>query len=404
MAPRILIVDDSAMNLKVAAAALAPLGCEIVLAHNGYEALELAAAHHPDLVILDVIMPDLDGYEVCRRLRRTPAFAQRPIMMLTANDTLQERIQGLEAGADDYMCKPFEPAELQLRIKALLRRSMPAPVAPLTAQGKVIALFSLRGGIGVSTLAANLAVGLSQLWGAPTALVDLAFASGQSALLLNLPLRKTWSDLVALPIEEIDGAILDRVLLDHESGVRVLATAARPEQSELITGAHVTQVVQQLRERFPYVILDLPHNFQETSLAGLDAADQILLVVAPEIAAVCAASGAFDVFHQLDYPATKTMLILNTTIERGGLSLKDIEQTLNQTIPLTLPYASEAFVRALNRGVPLVIEHATKPLGALLEDWAFLLSIEAQRRERPTNPTAAWQRLAQRAQQRRPAR
>jgi len=404
MSPRILVVDDSAMNLKIVAASLAPAGYEIVLAHNGHEALERAAAQQPDLVILDVMMPDLDGYEVCRRLRRTPAFAQRPIMMLTANDTLQERIQGLEAGADDYMSKPFEPAELQARIKALLRRTMPTPVAPLAAQGKVIALFSLRGGIGVSTLAANMAVGLSQLWGSSTALVDLAFASGQSALLLNLPLRKTWSDLVDLPIEEIDSGILDRVLLAHESGVQVLATGSRPEHHEFITGAHVTQVVQQLRERFPYVVLDLPHDFQETSLAALDSADQILLVVAPEIASVCAAAGAIDVFHQLDYPPDKVTLVLNTTIERGGLALKDIEQTLKQTIPLTLPYASELFVRALNRGIPLVTEHATKPLGAILEDWAFLLSTEAQRRERPANPTPAWQRLAQRAQQRRTAR
>ncbi len=404
MAPRILVVDDSAMNLKIVAASLAPAGYEIVLAHNGHEALERAAAQQPDLVILDVMMPDLDGYEVCRRLRRTPAFAQRPIMMLTANDTLQERIQGLEAGADDYMSKPFEPAELQARIKALLRRTMPTPVAPLAAQGKVIALFSLRGGIGVSTLAANMAVGLSQLWGSSTALVDLAFASGQSALLLNLPLRKTWSDLVDLPIEEIDSGILDRVLLAHESGVQVLATGSRPEHHEFITGAHVTQVVQQLRERFPYVVLDLPHDFQETSLAALDSADQILLVVAPEIASVCAAAGAIDVFHQLDYPPDKVTLVLNTTIERGGLALKDIEQTLKQTIPLTLPCASELFVRALNRGIPLVTEHATKPLGAILEDWAFLLSTEAQRRERPANPTPAWQRLAQRAQQRRTAR
>ncbi|MDZ4716836.1 MAG: response regulator [Roseiflexaceae bacterium] len=404
MSPRILVVDDSAMNLKIVAASLAPAGYEIVLAHNGHEALERAAAQQPDLVILDVMMPDLDGYEVCRRLRRTPAFAQRPIMMLTANDTLQERIQGLEAGADDYMSKPFEPAELQARIKALLRRTMPTPVAPLAAQGKVIALFSLRGGIGVSTLAANMAVGLSQLWGSSTALVDLAFASGQSALLLNLPLRKTWSDLVDLPIEEIDSGILDRVLLAHESGVQVLATGSRPEHHEFITGAHVTQVVQQLRERFPYVVLDLPHDFQETSLAALDSADQILLVVAPEIASVCAAAGAIDVFHQLDYPPDKVTLVLNTTIERGGLALKDIEQTLKQTIPLTLPCASELFVRALNRGIPLVTEHATKPLGAILEDWAFLLSTEAQRRERPANPTPAWQRLAQRAQQRRTAR
>jgi pilus assembly protein CpaE len=404
MAPRILIVDDSPMNLKVVAASLAPEGYEIVLAHNGYEAIERAIAQPPDVVILDVMMPDLDGYEVCRRLRRNPTFGLRPIMMLTANDTLQERIQGLEAGADDYMSKPFEPAELQLRIKALLRRTRPAPTAPLVAHGKVIAVFSLRGGIGVSSLAANLAVGLSQLWGSSTALVDLAFSSGQSALLLNLPLRKTWGDLAALPIAEIDSSILDRVLLAHDSGVRVLATGARPEKNELITGAHITHVIQQLRERFPYVVLDLPHDFQETSLAALDAANQILLVVAPEIASVCAAAGAIDVFQQLDYSPEKITLVLNTTIERGGLAIKDIEQTLNQTIPLTLPYASELFVRALNRGIPLVTEHAAKPLGMLLEDWAFLLSTEAQRRERPAQPTPAWQRLAQRAQQRRTAR
>lgn len=138
----------------------------------------------PDLIILDIMMPDLNGYEVCRRLRRKPTMAQRPIMMLTAQDSLEERINGLEAGADDYMCKPFEAAELQARVKALLRRVAPTSPEPEAAgrQGKVIATFSLRGGIGVSTVAANLAVGLAQL-------------SGQSALMLNLPLRNSWADL-----------------------------------------------------------------------------------------------------------------------------------------------------------------------------------------------------------------
>src|SRR5262249_40250695 len=150
----------------------------------------------PDLIILDVMMPHLNGYEVCRQLRRRPTLAQRPIMMLTAQDSLEERINGLEAGADDYMCKPFEAAELQARVKALLRRATPISVEPaaLGRQGKVIATFSLRGGIGVSTLAANLAIGLAQLWGQPTALVDLALTAGQSALMLNLALRNSWSD------------------------------------------------------------------------------------------------------------------------------------------------------------------------------------------------------------------
>jgi pilus assembly protein CpaE len=404
MAQRILVVDDSAMNLKIVKAALASAGYDLVMANNGREALEQAAACDPDLIILDVIMPDLDGYEVCRRLRRTPAFAQRPIMMLTANDSLPERIHGLEAGADDYMSKPFEPAELQARIKALLRRT--APVAPpaLVASGKTIALFSLRGGVGVSSLAANLAVGLAQLWATSGALVDLAFASGQAAMLLNLPLRRSWSDITEIPHAEIDNEIIDKVLLGHSSGLSVLSPAARPEQSELISGLLVTHVLELLRSRFGYIVLDMPHDFSETTLAGLDAADQILLVLAPEIAAVRAAAGALDVFRQLDYPQEKIALVLNTIIERGGLARKDIELTLKQPITMTVPYAAESFVSALNRGVPPVIELATKPIGALFEDWAFMLSTEAHRRERPGTPTPTWQRVAHRAQQRRQAR
>src|SRR6266496_1779747 len=173
---RILVVDDSTFNLKIITASLTPSGYEVVTANNGREALDCVDAMLPDLIILDVMMPELNGYEVCRRLRSKPTIANRPIMMLTAQDSLEERINGLEAGADDYMCKPFETDELQARVKALLRRTTPTNLQPEAAgrQGKVITTFSLRGGVGVSTLAANLAVALAQLWGRPTALVDLA--------------------------------------------------------------------------------------------------------------------------------------------------------------------------------------------------------------------------------------
>src|SRR5215212_3633730 len=145
---RILVVDDSPINLKLVSAALVPAGYEIVTAQNGREALQRIEGIEPDLVILDVIMPELNGYEVCRRIRQRANLGHLPIMMLTANDTLEERINGLEAGADDYMSKPFEVPELQARVKALLRRF--APVVSETAadgrQGKVVAAFSLRGG------------------------------------------------------------------------------------------------------------------------------------------------------------------------------------------------------------------------------------------------------------------
>ncbi len=283
---RILIVDDSTFNLKIASAALSPAGYEVITATNGREALETVETMQPNLVILDVMMPDLNGYEVCRHLRRKRSTMHLPIMMLTANDTLEERVNGFDAGADDYMSKPFEPAELQARVKALLRRFTPAQAEPETPslQGKVIAVFSLRGGIGVSTLATNLAIGLNQIWGQPTALVDLALTSGQSALMLNLPLRNSWGDLARADLAEIDDQMLDPVLLTHPSGVRVLATSARPEQSELITAEKVGHVIELLRRRYEYVVLDLPHDFSEPTLAGLDAAQQILTLLAPELA------------------------------------------------------------------------------------------------------------------------
>lgn len=390
---RILIVDDTALNLKMTSLALGPAGYEIDTAPNGRAALDRAVLFQPDLIILDVMMPDIDGYEVCRRLRRMPAFTQRPILMLTANDSLEERVCGLEAGADDYMSKPFQAAELQARVRALLRRAAPATLQPRTAQGRSLALFSLRGGVGVSTLATNLAVGLAQIWNEPVALVDLALASGQCALMLNLPLRATWGDMAELPFAEIDDELIDQVLISHTSGVRVLAAAARVEQSELITGEKVRYTLDLLRARFPYVVLDLPHDFSDTTLAGLDSADKIILLLAPEIASVRAAISALDVFAKLDYPAEKVILLLNSTVGQGGLARAEIEKALRRPIAQALPYAAELYLSALNRGVPPVLELATKPLGGILERWAFQLSAEEQRAKRPPDPTPAWLRV-----------
>ncbi len=393
---RILIVDDTPLNLKMVSAALGSGGYQIETATNGSMPLERSTTVRPDLFILDVMMPDMDGYEVCRRLRRMSAFAQHPILVLTANDSLEERVHGLEAGADDYMSKPFQPLELQARVKALLRRVSATPVQPqVSIQNETLALFSLRGGVGVSTLATNLAVGLAQIWNQPVALVDLALLSGQSALMLNIPLRTTWGDLAAHAIYDIDYDLLQQVLMPHTSGVHVLASAARPEQSELITGEKVVHVLSILRQHYAYVILDLPHDFSDTTLAGLDSANTVLLVLAPEIASVRATACALDVFAKLDYAPDKLLLLLNSTVEHGGLVRKDIELALHRPIAQALPYAAETYLSALNRGVPPVLDQPSKPLGAILERWAFHLSREEQQMQRPPNPTPAWQRVVQ---------
>ena len=403
MAQRILIVDDSVMNLKAASLALTAVGYDVVTANDGREALERVETANPDLIILDVQMPGLDGYEVCRRLRRSQRFSARPIMMLTANTSLYEKVQGLEAGADDYMGKPFEAEELQARVKALLRRSLVAPSQEPVARCKEIALFSLRGGVGVSTLAVNLAAGLAQLWG-DVALVDMVFTCGHSGLLLNLPLRHSWADLAHKASEEIELATLDAALLSHPCGLRVLPSASRPEENEPITGALVASVLGVLRSSYRYIVLDMPHSFGETTLAGLDAADEIVLLLAPEIASVVATTCALDVFNQLGYSREKLVLVLNAHFERGGLPRKDIEKTLGRPLDVVIPFAHDLFTSALNRGVPPVLEVPTKPLGVLLEDLAFGRSSEEDRRRPATNGSAALQRIHQRTAQRQRAK
>jgi two-component system response regulator MprA len=120
MNERILIIEDDEAIVKIIRRTLAYEGYQVEAALDGEAGLEMARAHHPDLVILDWMLPGMDGLEVCHRLR---SFETMPILMLTAKDTLQDRVDGLDTGADDYMVKPFELDELLARIRALLRRT-----------------------------------------------------------------------------------------------------------------------------------------------------------------------------------------------------------------------------------------------------------------------------------------
>ena len=123
-ARRILVVDDDPMVATTVQRVLRPEGYEVDVALSGADALEQAGAQRPDLVVLDLMMPGLDGLEVCRQLR---ADTNLPILMLTARSGTADRVRGLDTGADDYLVKPFAYAELLARVRALLRRTPPPP-------------------------------------------------------------------------------------------------------------------------------------------------------------------------------------------------------------------------------------------------------------------------------------
>jgi DNA-binding response OmpR family regulator len=144
-AAKVLIVDDSALQRRVVGDTLREAGYQVDVASNGDEGLGLATAWQPDAVILDVVMPGMSGYQVCRALRQEEATAHVPVIMLTTKGGIEAKVAGFEAGADDYLIKPVDTTELLVRLKVMLRRVQQADYA-VTRTGQLISVFSLREG------------------------------------------------------------------------------------------------------------------------------------------------------------------------------------------------------------------------------------------------------------------
>jgi DNA-binding response OmpR family regulator len=138
---RILVIDDDRKLNRLLQEYLTPFGFEVLVAAHPEEGLRLLRTQAPELVVLDVMLPDISGFEVCRSIRQDHAI---PVIMLTARGEVTDRIVGLELGADDYLAKPFEPRELVARIQAVLRRSVESPRLQTRSFGKLTVDFDKR--------------------------------------------------------------------------------------------------------------------------------------------------------------------------------------------------------------------------------------------------------------------
>ncbi len=362
---KILVVDDSKLAAKMVGDRLLSKGYEVSVAFSGEEALAQVRDEVPDLVVSDLTMPGMNGYELCQRLRRDPATAEVPIILLTSRGKISEKEAGFEAGADDYLVKPVVPAELELKIKVLLGR---AKAVRAVLEARVISVFSLRGGVGVTSLAVNLAVSLAQMWQIEVPLIDLALESGHGALMLDLKPKYTLAELAQQAEESID-ELLDGYLVHHESGVRLLAAPPSPEQADLITPDLLHTVLPMLKRKFEYIIVDTASSFSEVTLAALDLSDLIIVILGPDLASLKVSAATMGVFQALGYPKERLAVVINWTFPQMGLPQKNIETALGLPANVVIPYERTLFVEAINTGVPAVWGHpnasASRAIGQL---------------------------------------
>ncbi|MBK8782049.1 MAG: response regulator [Anaerolineales bacterium] len=400
---RILVIDDERTYHQLIAKALDGLDYQIHFAEDGISGIARARTIKPDLIITDVMMPDINGYEVTHQLRRDAQFVATPILVLTAQAGLQDKLRAFEVGADDYLNKPFEPAELAARVAALVRRSEMVPTTTIAKDSsqlaRTIVVHSLRGGTGCSTLAVNLGLSLSNLWGS-TILLDLTMTAGQVALMLNENLRRTWADVSRYKEGEADAVSLKSVISLHESGLSFIAAPTFPVEGETLRGETLSAVTNMLKEQYQYIVADLPHDFSEAAISALDLADIILLVSAPDMASVRATAAALDTYQKLGYPTERIKPLLNAVFPRSSLSKEKIEAAMGMEFVATIPHVPDTILEAINLGRPLVLDKPKEPISALLEDFAFFLSKKEHKKTKPENPTETWNRVYKRYQNR----
>lgn len=392
---RVLLIDDEQFYFKLIQKKIKESEYELEYAKSSSEGLAKISSFDPELLIVDLMLPDMDGFQILERLQRDPKFGTIPVIVITAKDELDQKLKAFELGADDYLVKPFQPEELVARMGILARRGRAAQ-GKATEKAKDAALYvvhSLRGGLGCSSIVVNLGLAFQKLWGKSTLLVDGVLTAGQIALMLDAKPIATWENLVGINEDTLDDAVVSEVICEHKSGIRYIASPRFPIASDTFSNEILKLFMDKLKAQNDFIITDVSHDFSDMTINMLSLANTILLIMAPEMASLRTTMGALEIYDRLGVSVDKVKIVLNNNSSNPAIRQAQLEKVLKRPIDFVLPYEAGEVNRALNFGQPFIITNPDLTICLALENMAYHLSDSSLKALPPAVPSPTWKRV-----------
>ncbi len=387
MAVRILVIDADPTVQRALGHALSQAGYEVLSSVDGPGGLKSARSDKPALVLVAANLPGVDGFNVVSRLRiEDGPSTHTPVIVLLAENEAESRGKALRSGADDYLIKPFHPAELMARMRSLLARYRPdeqhglpaarganfipaAQAAPKKREpARILVFYGAKGGVGTTTLAINSAIALHRELGRRVCLVDANLQFGDHRVFLDIGLdRLSLVDLAAAPTVDIE--LIRQILVKHESGVDLLLAPPSPETAELVNQDHLPEIVSRMADDFDYIIIDVDKRLDEVNLRVMDVADAIFVVMTADLPCLKNVRMVLETIGHLGYADEKVKLILNRSNAFTGINVKNAESALKRRIDYQVLNEYRSAISALNSGSPFMFAKADSVLGRNVMDF-----------------------------------
>ena len=371
MATKVLVVDDDLNIQRVLVFALKQEGYEVTVASDGAAGVQMALDARPDLILMDVAMPKVDGYAATQQIRAAEKGVGRiPIIMLTSEADVGQRVRGLRAGADDDIVKPFHPLELMARIKSLLAQSAPVRAkagGEAPTLGKLCAFYPAKGGVGTTTIAINTAIALARELGRRTSLIDANLQFGDLRVFLDLGLD-TPSIVNAVSEPDLDIDLFKTMLVNHRSGIDLLLAPPTPAAADIVVErqrqapAMLNNLLGLSRRLYDYTLVDMSQSIDDFNLQLFDEADVIYVVMTADLSCLKNVPLVLETMVSLGYEQGKVQLVLNRSNAYTGINVSNAESALGRKIDFQVINEYRGAISALNSGEPFMSSRSDAPL------------------------------------------